>query len=36
VTVITTYKDTRTRTIDTGGARFAYRQLGPDSGTPVI
>jgi pimeloyl-ACP methyl ester carboxylesterase len=36
MTVITTYKDTPTKTIDTGGARFAYRQLGPDSGTPVI
>jgi len=36
MTVIATYKDTRTRTIDIGGATFAYRQLGPDSGTPVI
>src|SRR5213083_2188519 len=36
MTVITTYKDTPTSTIDIGGARFAYRQLGPDGGTPVI
>jgi pimeloyl-ACP methyl ester carboxylesterase len=36
MTVITTYKDTPTKTIDTGGARFAYRELGPDSGTPVV
>jgi pimeloyl-ACP methyl ester carboxylesterase len=36
MTVITTYKDTPTKTIDIGGATFAYRQLGPDSGTPVI
>jgi pimeloyl-ACP methyl ester carboxylesterase len=34
--VITTYKDAPTKTVDIGGARFAYRQLGPDSGTPVI
>jgi pimeloyl-ACP methyl ester carboxylesterase len=36
MTVISTYKDAPTRTIDIGGATFAYRQLGPDSGTPVI
>lgn len=36
MTVIATYQDTPTETIDIGGATFAYRQLGPDSGTPVI
>jgi pimeloyl-ACP methyl ester carboxylesterase len=36
MTVITTYQDTPTKTVDIGGATFAYRQLGPDSGTPVI
>jgi pimeloyl-ACP methyl ester carboxylesterase len=36
VTVITTYKDAPTKTVDIGGARFAYRQLAPDGGTPVI
>jgi pimeloyl-ACP methyl ester carboxylesterase len=36
MTVITTYKDAPTKTIDIGGTTFAYRQLGPDSGTPVI
>lgn len=36
MTVITTYKDAPTKTVDIGGARFAYRQLGPDGGTPVI
>lgn len=36
MTVITTYRDTPTSTIDIGGATFAYRQLGPDNGTPVI
>jgi pimeloyl-ACP methyl ester carboxylesterase len=36
MTVITTYKDAPTKTLDIGGARFAYRQLGSDSGTPVI
>lgn len=34
--VIATYKDTPTRTVDVHGATFAYRQLGRDSGTPVI
>ena len=36
MTVITTYKDAPTKTVDIGGARFAYRQLAPDGGTPVI
>jgi pimeloyl-ACP methyl ester carboxylesterase len=36
VNVITAYKDAPTRTIDIGGTTFAYRQLGPDSGPPVI
>lgn len=36
MTVITAYQDTPTRTVDIGGATFAYRQLGPDNGTPVI
>ena len=30
------YKDAPTETIDVGGTRFAYRQLGPDTGVPVI
>ncbi|MDX8053530.1 alpha/beta hydrolase [Lentzea sp. BCCO 10_0798] len=36
MTVITAYKDAPTRTVDIGGTTFAYRQLGPDTGTPVI
>jgi hypothetical protein len=32
----TAYIQARTRTVDVNGSRFAYRQLGPDSGTPVI
>jgi pimeloyl-ACP methyl ester carboxylesterase len=36
VTLITTYKDAPTQTVDIDGARFAYRQLGPNGGTPVI
>ena len=32
----TTYKDAPTRTVDVGGTRFAYRQLGTDTGVPVI
>jgi len=30
------WKDVPTRTIDVGGVTFVYRQLGPDSGVPVI
>ncbi|OHC66621.1 MAG: alpha/beta hydrolase [Rhodocyclales bacterium GWA2_65_20] len=30
------WKDVPTRTIDVGGVAFAYRELGPDSGVPVI
>jgi pimeloyl-ACP methyl ester carboxylesterase len=32
----TTWKDVPTRTIDVGGVPFAYRELGHDSGVPVI
>ena len=32
----TTYKDAPTRTVDVSGARFAYRQLGTETGVPVI
>ncbi len=32
----TIYKDVPTRTVEVGGIKFAYRQLGPDSGVPVI
>jgi pimeloyl-ACP methyl ester carboxylesterase len=32
----TTFKDVPTRTIDINGTSFAYRQLGPDSGVPVV
>jgi pimeloyl-ACP methyl ester carboxylesterase len=32
----TTYQHAPTTTVDVGGARFAYRQLGPDTGVPVI
>src|SRR5690242_4882152 len=32
----TTWKKTPTRTIDAGGVSFAYRQLGPDTGVPVV
>jgi pimeloyl-ACP methyl ester carboxylesterase len=30
------WKDVATRTIDVGGVSFAYRELGPDSGVPVV
>lgn len=30
------WQDVPTRTIDVGGVAFAYRDLGPDSGVPVI
>src|SRR5438034_11065506 len=32
----TTYKHAQTNTVDVGGAKFAYRQLGADTGVPVI
>ncbi|MFI7133699.1 alpha/beta fold hydrolase [Nonomuraea sp. NPDC050153] len=32
----TTYKDTPTETVEVGGTSFAYRQLGTDTGVPVI
>lgn len=31
-----TYRYAQTNTIDVGGAKFAYRQLGQDTGVPVI
>ncbi|MBS1213647.1 MAG: hydrolase, partial [Proteobacteria bacterium] len=31
-----TWRDVPTRTIGVGGVPFAYRELGPDSGVPVI
>jgi len=33
---VTAYKNAPTKTVDVGGVRFAYRQLGTDSGVPVI
>src|SRR3954466_7224454 len=36
MTVITAYEDTPTKTVDIGGTTFAYRELGPDTGTSVI
>lgn len=30
------WKEAPTRTVDVGGVPFAYRELGPDSGVPVI
>ena len=30
------WKDVPTRTIDVGGTTFAYRELGPDGGVPVV
>jgi pimeloyl-ACP methyl ester carboxylesterase len=34
--VITSYKDAPTRTLSTEGVDFAYRELGPETGVPVI
>jgi pimeloyl-ACP methyl ester carboxylesterase len=34
--VNTTWKDTPTQTINVGGVEFAYRQLGPATGVPVV
>ncbi|MGW3959988.1 alpha/beta fold hydrolase [Amycolatopsis sp. NPDC005003] len=36
MTTITRYQDAPTKTIDVNGVTYAYRQLGPDGGTPVI
>jgi pimeloyl-ACP methyl ester carboxylesterase len=35
-TMGTTYQDAPTRTVDVGGTKFAYRQLGSSTGVPVI
>jgi pimeloyl-ACP methyl ester carboxylesterase len=32
----TTWKTAQTRTIDAGGVKFAYRELGPSTGVPVV
>src|SRR5436190_19525406 len=34
--VNTTWEQTPTQTITVGGVEFAYRQLGPDTGVPVV
>src|SRR4051794_39092690 len=34
--VITSHQDAATKTVDVGGTGFAYRDLGPRTGTPVI
>ena len=34
--VITSHKDATTKAADVGGKSFAYRDLGPRTGTPVI
>jgi len=32
----TTWKTAPTQTINAGGVEFAYRQLGPSTGVPVV
>ncbi|WP_405547295.1 alpha/beta hydrolase [Streptomyces phaeochromogenes] len=34
--VVTSYKSAPTRTVNAGGVTFAYRELGPRSGVPVV
>jgi hypothetical protein len=34
--VESSYKDAPTRTVSAGGVDFAYRELGPKAGVPVI
>ena len=34
--VITSYQDAPTRTVSAGGVDFAYRELGPKTGVPVV
>lgn len=33
---VTAWKDTRTHTVEGGGVRFRYRELGPRGGVPVV
>src|SRR4051794_11559060 len=33
---ISAWKDTPTRNVDVGGTSFAYRELGPRGGTPLV
>src|SRR6478609_992405 len=35
-TPTTTWKNAPTHTVDAGGVEFAYRQLGPSTGVPVV
>jgi pimeloyl-ACP methyl ester carboxylesterase len=32
----TTWKNAPTHTVNAGGVKFAYRQLGPDTGVPLV
>jgi pimeloyl-ACP methyl ester carboxylesterase len=34
--VVTSFKDAPTRTLSAGGVEFAYRELGPTTGVPVV
>ena len=34
--VVASYNDAPTRTVSAGGVNFAYRELGPKTGVPVI
>src|SRR5438067_11461750 len=34
--VVTSYKDAPTHTVSAGGVDFAYRELGSDTGVPVV
>lgn len=36
MTVTASHQDAETRTLDVGGTRYAYRDLGPRTGTPVV
>jgi pimeloyl-ACP methyl ester carboxylesterase len=34
--ITTTYQDAETKSVDVDGTSFAYRELGPEGGTPVV
>jgi pimeloyl-ACP methyl ester carboxylesterase len=34
--IVTTYLDAKTKSVDVNGTSFAYRELGPEGGTPVV
>src|SRR6266545_7965665 len=36
VSTLVSFKQAKTKAVDVGGVKFAYRELGPETGVPVI